>query len=72
MGLITAMIGYGLYRGVAGRKRSLQLTVAGVAAWLSVMAAALVTSLEFWLSGAARLDIVVPAMLGVHALIGLG
>lgn len=72
MGLITAIIGYGLYRSVAGRQRSLQLVVAGVAAWLSVMASALVTSLELWLSGAARLDIVVPAMLGVHALIGVG
>ena len=36
------------------------------------MTAALATSLELWLSGTARLDIVVPAMLFVHALIGIG
>lgn len=72
MGLLTALIGYGLYRGVIGRSREVRLTVAGVAAWLSVMAGALATSLQLWLSGTARLDIVVPAMLGVHALIGVG
>lgn len=72
MGLITALIGYGLFRGVLGRSRGVQLGVAGVAAWLSVMAGALATSLQLWLSGTARIDIVVPAMLGVHALIGIG
>lgn len=72
MGLLTALIGYGLYRAVLGRGRGVQLAVAGVAAWLSVMAGALATSLQLWLSGTARLDIVVPAMLAVHALIGIG
>jgi len=72
MGLLTAAVGYGLYRIVEERSRKTKLIVAGVAAWLSVMAAALSTSLQLWLSGTARLDIVVPAMLGVHALIGLG
>jgi cobalt/nickel transport system permease protein len=72
MGLLTALIGYGLYRSVAGRPRGVRLAVAGVAAWLTVMAGALATALQLWLSGTARLDIVVPAMLGVHAIIGLG
>jgi cobalt/nickel transport system permease protein len=72
MGLMTALIGYGLYRGVAGTRRSIQLPVAGLAAWLSVMAGALATALQLWLSGTAILRVVVPAMLGVHALIGLG
>jgi cobalt/nickel transport system permease protein len=72
MGLITVAIGYGFYRSVLGRKTGTKLILAGIAAWLSVMAGALVTSLELWLSGAARLDIVVPAMLTVHAVIGLG
>jgi cobalt/nickel transport system permease protein len=36
------------------------------------MTAALFTSLQLWLSGTARLEIVVPTMLGVHALIGVG
>jgi cobalt/nickel transport system permease protein len=72
MGLLTVMIAYGLYRGVIQRDRKVRLAVAGGAAWLTVMAGALATSLELWLSGTARLDIVVPAMLGVHALIGIG
>jgi cobalt/nickel transport system permease protein len=72
MGLLTAVIGYGLYRGVAGQDRGVRLAVAGVAAWLSVMAGALATSLELWLSGTSALEVVVPAMLGVHALIGIG
>ncbi|HET6597526.1 MAG TPA: energy-coupling factor ABC transporter permease [Anaerolineales bacterium] len=72
MGLITAAIGYGLYRGVSTGSRSLKLAVAGIAAWLSVMAGALFTSLQLWLSGTSQLQVVIPAMLGVHALIGVG
>jgi cobalt/nickel transport system permease protein len=72
MGLLTAAIGYGLYRSVIGKSTTTKLAVAGVAAWLSVMAGALFTSLQLWLSGTTQLEVVVPAMLGVHALIGLG
>ncbi len=72
MGLSTAVVGYGLYRAVLTSNRSLKLATAGIAAWISVMTGALLTSLELWLSGTAKLDIVIPAMLGVHALIGIG
>jgi cobalt/nickel transport system permease protein len=72
MGILTAMIGFGLYRGVTGRSKGTRLVVAGVAAWLAVVTSALVASLQLWLSGTSRLEIVVPAMLGVHVLIGLG
>lgn len=72
MGLITAAIGYGLYRGAFGASRTVKLGAAGFAAWLSVMAAALLTSLQLWLSGTSNLQTVTLAMLGVHALIGIG
>lgn len=72
MGLLTAMIGFGLYRSVLGRGKGLRLAVAGVSAWLAVVASALLAALQLWLSGTSRLEIVVPAMLGVHVLIGLG
>lgn len=72
MGLVTVVIGYGLYRSVLGRNRTMKLVIAGLAAWLSVMGGALLTSLELWLSGTAKLEIVIPAMLSVHALIGIG
>ena len=72
MGLLTAMIGFGLYRSVIGRSKATRLAVAGLAAWLAVVASALITALQLWLSGTTRLEIVVPAMLGVHVLIGIG
>lgn len=72
MGLITVVIGYGLYRAVFGRSRRVKLVVAGFAAWLSVMAGALATALELWVSGTSNLQTVTLAMLGVHTLIGIG
>src|SRR5688572_18587005 len=72
MGLVTAAIGYGLYRSVSRNSKSVKLGVAGFAAWLSVMAGALLTALQLWLSGTSQLNVVIPGMLGVHALIGLG
>ena len=72
MGLLTAAIGYGLYRSTFGSSRSVKLVAAGVAAWLSVMAGALATAFQLWLSGTSNLQTVVIAMLSVHALIGVG
>ncbi len=72
MGILTAVIGYGLYRLVLHQKRGIRLAVAGGGAWIATMAAALIASLQLWLSGTTRLEIVLPAMLGVHALIGIG
>ena len=72
MGVLTAIIGFGLYRSVTGKSKGLRLAVAGIAAWLSTLAAALVTSLQLWLSGTSQLQIVLLPMLGVHVLIGIG
>lgn len=72
MGVIPALVGYGLYKPMANRSRGIKLLTAGVAAWLSVMAAALFTSLLLGFSGTSSFRIVVPAMLGIHVFIGLG
>jgi cobalt/nickel transport system permease protein len=72
MGLLTVVVGYGVFRIAALKSRNARLAAVGIGAWLSVMAAALFTSLQLWLSMSARLDLVVPAMMGVHALIGIG
>jgi len=72
MGILTAAIGFGLYRIVIRRSKGTRLVVAGIAAWTATMTAALVASLELWLSGTSRLEVVIPAMLGVHAFIGIG
>lgn len=72
MGLITAAVGYGFYRVVLRRSKRVKLAVTGIAAWLSVMTAALLTTLQIWLSGNAKLEIIFPAMMFVHAFIGVG
>lgn len=72
MGLLTALIGYGLYQLGDGRPHAARMVLAGAGAWLSVLGGALATALELWLSGTASLAVVVPAMLSMHALIGIG
>lgn len=74
MGVITAFIGAGLYRVAkpfAGSGAGL-LVVAFVAAWLSVEASAIATALQLAASGTSPFEVAMPAMVGVHALIGIG
>jgi cobalt/nickel transport system permease protein len=75
MGILTAVVGYAIFRALLGMlgSRSWGLVVAGfVAALLSVVAAAFLTSLQLIASGSAAPAVVLPAMLGVHLLIGIG
>lgn len=72
MGILTAIVGYGVFRMAAGKNRTVQLAVAGLAAWVSVLAAALLASIQIWWSGNADASILFPTMMSVHALIGLG
>ncbi len=72
MGVVTASIGFGLYRMVSAKGKLTRLFFAGLGAWLSTVCSALLAALQLWLSGTTRLEIVVPAMLGVHVLIGIG
>ena len=68
MGIVPGMVGYGVYQwGKGGRT-----AVVGFAAWLSVMLAALVTAFLLGFSGTTTLGLAIPALLGVHALIGIG
>src|SRR5574341_181127 len=82
MGILTAFTGHLIYQVVRkilgeGRNRGdasgRPLLVAGaVGAWISVMVGAAATATELALSGASPLRIALPAMAGVHALIGVG
>ena len=72
MGLLTAALGSLYYGLTAGQSRGVKLAVAAVTGWLSVIAGALFTALELGSSGTSPFGVVVPAMLGVHALIGIG
>jgi cobalt/nickel transport system permease protein len=79
MGVIGALLVGGLIvlaQRVLGRvgmvSRGVFLAVAGVGAWLAVVAGALACSVELAVSGTVPLGTVLPAMLGVHVLIGIG
>ena len=72
MALLTVIVSHGINRLAHTRRQGVKLAAAGIAAWLAVMTAALSTALQLWLSGTAQLSLVVPAMLAIHALIGLG
>lgn len=72
MGILTATVGYGIYRLFANQPRRVLVIVSGIAAWISVMVGAFATSIQLWLSATSRLGVVLPAMMGVHVLIGLG
>jgi cobalt/nickel transport system permease protein len=75
MGVIPCFVGYYLYRGInsLSRKRKLGIMVGGgLAGWLSVVMAAVFCALELAVSGTVPLKVALPAMAGVHALIGIG
>jgi cobalt/nickel transport system permease protein len=75
MGIVGTLGGYVVYRAIAGllggEERG-RLPAAGVAAWVSVVAAAVAMTLQLAASGIVPLQIALPAMVGVHALIGIG
>ncbi len=75
MAIISPIVGYAVFtaaRRLVGQART-GIWVGGmIGAWLSVMAAATATALQLALSGTSAFGVVMPAMLGVHALIGLG
>jgi cobalt/nickel transport system permease protein len=57
---------------VLGSSRGVLLGATGVVSWVAVMVGAAATSAELAISGTVPLGTVLPAMLGVHAVIGVG
>lgn len=75
MGVIGALlVGFLMVgaRHLIPRTRTGFLAVVAGGAWIAVMAGAAATSIELAVSGTVPLATVLPAMLGVHALIGVG
>lgn len=72
MGVIGALLVGGLTTAARSVAPKATLAIAAVGAWLAVMAGAAATALELSLSGTVPLTTVLPAMLGVHTLIGIG
>jgi cobalt/nickel transport system permease protein len=75
MGVVSVFVANGVYRTVQSVAKGARWgLIAGgfAAAWVSVMASALITALQLALSGASPANIALPAMAAVHALIGIG
>jgi len=75
MAVIGVAVSYAVYRtvqAVAGR-RTWGLFVGGfLAAWTSIVVAALGVAFQLALSGTSPVNLALPAMAGIHALIGIG
>ncbi len=75
MGILTILTGslvYRLLNSWFGRNRTSLIIGGAAGAWLSVQIASIATAVELAVSGTTPLNIGLPAMIGVHALIGLG
>jgi cobalt/nickel transport system permease protein len=75
MGVFTAFTGYAVYSfamRMFGQTRMARLGGAFAGAWISVVVGAIATAFELALSGTTPLNLGLPAMAGVHALIGVG
>ncbi|MFH1448191.1 MAG: energy-coupling factor ABC transporter permease, partial [Candidatus Micrarchaeota archaeon] len=73
MGLIGTIVGYYIYvsiRRIIGGDTGRYVGLA-LASWLAIMLAAAATAVEISISGISPIAIVLPAMLGVHAIIGV-
>jgi len=74
MSFIGAVGGYYIYsfiRKLIGDKKGIVIA-AGISAWLSVILASSMCAVELAISGTSPLNIALPAMAGVHVLIGIG
>jgi len=75
MGIVASFVSYFAYRAVGkigGPDRKGTLVGGFIAGWFSVFAASIFCAIELAASGTSPFWIALPAMAGIHALIGLG
>jgi cobalt/nickel transport system permease protein len=75
MGIVASFSGYYIYRlftSLMGNGRRGTLIGGFVGAWGSVFLASIFCAVELAVSGASPFGVVLPAMAGIHALIGIG
>lgn len=72
VGVSVSYVVYTTVRRLTGGKRWGMFTGGFLAAWFSIVLAALATALELAISGTSPANIAIPAMGGIHALIGIG
>jgi cobalt/nickel transport system permease protein len=74
MGIVAPWAAWGIYRGVRAFIKSDAGRWVGTAAgaWVAIVAAATACALELTISGTVPGNVVIPAMAGIHGLIGIG
>lgn len=75
MGVIGTLGGFAVYRalaGLLGGEARGRIPAAAAAAWLSVVAGAAVMAIQLAISGTSPIELALPAMVGVHVVIGIG
>ncbi len=75
MGIIACLGAYYMYNPIntlLGSNRRSKLVASFIAAWGSVLLASIACAVELALSGVSPIGVVLPAMAGIHALIGIG
>ncbi len=75
MGVIGGIVSYYVFLGLKSILPKTKwgfLAAVAVASWLSVVLAASVCAVELAISGTSPLNVVLPAMSGIHAVIGVG
>jgi cobalt/nickel transport system permease protein len=75
MALVASLVAYGTYRGVrilTGKQRRGLLAAGFAAAWASVVVSAVACAVELGFSGTSPIGVALPAMAGIHILIGTG
>jgi cobalt/nickel transport system permease protein len=75
MGVVTCLVGYYVYVGlqkVLPTRPWVNMGSAFAAAWLSVFVTSIACAVQLAVSGSSPLQVALPAMAGVHALIGVG
>lgn len=75
MAIVGVTVAYMAYRTViliAGKKKTGVLIAGFIAAWLSIEIAALSVAIQLAISNTSPANLAIPAMAGVHALIGIG
>ena len=75
MGVVAGFSAYYIYRimgSLLGDNSRSKLVAGFIAAWASVLLASVACAIELAVSGTSPLSVVLPAMAGIHALIGIG
>jgi cobalt/nickel transport system permease protein len=75
MGIVGTLGGYYVFRllaGLLGGEQRARIPAAALAAWVAVVTGSLTMTIQLTASGTTPIELALPAMLGVHALIGIG